>query len=162
MAGIALYETAIQPEWIDYNGHVRDAYYGLIVSLATDALMDRVGLDEAYRTGTGCTLYTLEMHLNFLAEVHAADTATVSVRILGVDPKRIHAAFEVGRLDQPGVAATAELMLLHVRQAPEGVASAPFPQPVSAALARLHAESAALAPEGPGSRRMELRPPART
>ena len=161
MAGIPLYETAIQPQWIDYNGHVRDAYYGLIVSLATDALMDRLGLDEAYRTRTGGTLYTLEMHLNYLQEVHAADTATVSVRILGVDEKRIHAAFEIGRRGKPGVAATAEMMLLHVRQGPGGVASAPFPAPVSVALAQLRAASAALPPEGPGSRRMELRAPVR-
>jgi len=161
VAGIPLYQTAIQPEWIDYNGHLRDAYYGLIVSLATDALMDRVGLDEAYRQSTGGTLYTLEMHLNFLQEVHAADTATVSVRVLGVDQKRIHAAFEIGRRGKPGVAANAELMLLHVRQTAGNVASAPFPPQVSAALERLHSESAALAAEGPGSRRMELRPPVR-
>ena len=36
-----LYQTAILPEWIDYNGHLRDAYYGLIVSHAIDALMER-------------------------------------------------------------------------------------------------------------------------
>ncbi|MBV9724825.1 MAG: thioesterase family protein, partial [Gammaproteobacteria bacterium] len=56
MAGIPIYATAIQPEWIDYNGHVRDAYYALIVSVAIDALMDRIGLDEGYRAGTGCTI----------------------------------------------------------------------------------------------------------
>ncbi len=49
VAGIPIYATAVLPEWIDYNGHLRDAYYALIVSLATDALMDRIGLDAAYR-----------------------------------------------------------------------------------------------------------------
>jgi len=28
VAGIPLYQTAILPEWIDYNGHLRDAYTG--------------------------------------------------------------------------------------------------------------------------------------
>ncbi|MBV8146769.1 MAG: thioesterase family protein [Gammaproteobacteria bacterium] len=162
MAGIPIYETAVQPEWIDYNGHVRDAYYALIVSLACDALMDRVGLDEAYRTRTGCTLYTLELHLHYLQEVHVSDTAIVSLRIVGADHKRIHAAFEIGRRGRPGVAASAEMLLLHVRQGGDGVASAAFPPQVSAALAQLQADSAALPPEAPGSRRMELRPPART
>jgi acyl-CoA thioester hydrolase len=162
VAGIPIYETAIQPEWIDYNGHVRDAYYGLIVSVATDALMDRVGLDEAYRHRSGCTLYTLEMHLNYLQEVHESDTATVGVRIVGLDHKRIHAAFELARSGKPGVAATAEVMLLHVcRQGSRG-ATAPFPPEVSAALAQLQAASAALTAEGPGSRRMELRPHGRS
>src|SRR5262249_2110436 len=62
MAGLPIYQTTILPDWIDYNGHLRDAYYALIVSQASDALMDRVGLDAPYRTRTRCTLYTVEMH----------------------------------------------------------------------------------------------------
>ncbi len=162
MAGIPIYATAIQPEWIDYNGHVRDAYYGLIVSLATDALMDRVGLDEVYRARSGCTLYTLEMHLNYLQEVHQSDTATVGVRIIGLDHKRIHAAFEIARSGKPGVAATAEVMLLHVCRQGDTVATTSFPREVSTALEELQAASAGLPAEGPGSRRMELRPHGRS
>jgi acyl-CoA thioester hydrolase len=158
VAGIPIYETAILPEWIDYNGHLRDAYYGLIVSLATDALMDRVGLDAAYRARTGCTLYTLEMHLHYLHEVHRSDTVLVSVRIEGADHKRIHATFEMRRSGDPALAASAEVMLLHVRQASDRVAAAPFPAPVSAALAELRASSATLPAEGPVSRRMGFRP----
>ena len=157
MAGVPIYATAIRPEWIDYNGHLRDAYYGLIVSEATDALMDRVGVDAAYRSRTGCTLYTLEMHFHFLHEVKQADTATVEVRILAVDRKRIHAAFELARAGHAAVAATAELMLLHVRQQGDTVASEPFPPEVATRLAQLQAASVRLQVDGPGSRRMELR-----
>lgn len=32
------FETTILPEWIDYNGHMRDSYYGLVFSLAVDAM----------------------------------------------------------------------------------------------------------------------------
>ena len=35
-----IYSTAVDPAWIDYNGHLRDGYYGVIMSLACDALMD--------------------------------------------------------------------------------------------------------------------------
>ena len=157
MAGIPIYETPIRPEWIDYNGHLQDAYYALIASKATDALMDRVGLDAAYRASTGCTLYTVEMHLHFLHEVKGADTATVDVRLLGADRKRIHATFEILRAGQPELAATAEIMLLHVCQEGDRVRSAPFPPEVAARLAELMAASARLAADGPGSRRMELR-----
>jgi acyl-CoA thioester hydrolase len=158
VAGIPIYETPVRSDWIDYNGHLRDAYYGLIVSEATDALMDRVGLDAAYRARSGCTLYTVEMHLHFLEEVKQADTARVNVRILGVDTKRIHADFEIVRAGHERAAATAESMLLHVRQGPDAVTTTPFPPEITAALARLQAESATLPPAGPGSRRMELRP----
>lgn len=156
MSGGRIYSTAIQPDWIDYNGHLRDAYYVLIVSAATDALMDRIGLDAAYRARTHCTLYTVEMHVHFLDEVKAADTALVDVRILAVDGKRIHAAFELRREAATGVAAVVELMLLHVRQETSGAASTPFPPEVADALARLQADAGPPL-QLPGSRRMELR-----
>jgi acyl-CoA thioester hydrolase len=170
MSGADVFRTSIAPEWIDYNGHLRDAYYSLIFSLATDALMDRVGLDDAYRTRTRCTLYTLEMHIHFLHEVMKTDLVDVSVRILGTDRKRIHAALDMRCARYKDPVATAELMLLHVRQGDEPKAEA-FPPEVVEALARVAAESATTTtgpeagPAGshssastiPGSRRMELR-----
>jgi acyl-CoA thioester hydrolase len=156
MSGVAIYRTEVAPEWIDYNGHLRDAYYSLIVSLATDALMDRVGLDEAYRTRTRCTLYTLEMHMHFLREVKKTDVVDVSVRILGTDRKRIHAALDMRCGRYPDPVATAEIMLLHVHQGDEPKAQT-FPPEVIEALARVAEEDAAgtsapvAAPESAGA-----------
>lgn len=142
MSGVGVYRTNVAPEWIDYNGHLRDAYYSLIVSLAVDALMDRLGLDEAYRTRTRCTLYTLEMHMHFLHEVKKTDVVDVAVRILGTDRKRVHAAFDMtcGRYADP--VATAEIMLLHVHQGEEPKAQV-FPPEVVEALGRVVEEGAA-------------------
>jgi acyl-CoA thioester hydrolase len=157
VAGVPVYRTAILPEWIDYNGHLRDAYYGLIVSLATDALMDRLGLDAAYRQRSGGTLYTLEMHIHYLHEVKQTDGIEVLVRILGADHKRIHATFELERAADRTLAASAEVMLLHVQQQGAAVTTTPFPAEIGAAIAQLVAASAPLAAGAPGSRRMELR-----
>ncbi|MBT2341238.1 MULTISPECIES: thioesterase family protein, partial [Pseudomonas] len=38
MPTLTTYQTHIRPEWVDYNGHLRDAYYLLIFSYATDVL----------------------------------------------------------------------------------------------------------------------------
>jgi acyl-CoA thioester hydrolase len=159
MAGIPIYRTAVQPEWIDYNGHLRDAYYSLIVSLATDALMDRIGIDADYRVRTGGTLYTLELHLHYLQEIRRTDTVDVTVRIAGCDHKRIHAAFELARSGAEALAASAEVMLMHVIQCEGHAASAPFPPTVVEALAALAAQSANLQSGGPGSRQMQLPAP---
>jgi len=142
MSGVGVFRTGVAAEWIDYNGHLRDAYYSLIFSLATDALMDRIGLDEAYRTSTRCTLYTLEMHIHFLHEVMKTDVVDVSVRILGTDRKRIHAAFDMRCARYPDPVSTAEMMLLHVHQGEEPKAQA-FPAEVIEALAKVAAEGAA-------------------
>ena len=43
MPALITYRTPVQEDWVDYNGHLRDAYYLLIFSYATDALMERIG-----------------------------------------------------------------------------------------------------------------------
>jgi acyl-CoA thioester hydrolase len=156
VAAEIIYRTALAPEWIDYNGHLRDAYYGLIVSYASDALMDRLGVDAAYRERTRNTLYAVEMHIHYLREVKKSDTVVVTVRILGADHKRIHAAFDLMRAGDADAAASTEVMLLHVHQG-ETVSTAPFPPDISATISALVAATAGATPPGPGSRRMELR-----
>lgn len=156
MASERLYRTALQPEWIDYNGHLRDAYYGLIVSYAVDELMDRIGIDAAYRERTRNTLYTVEMHVHFMREVKKDDFVVVNVRLLASDQKRIHAAFDVIREGDGAVAASVEQMLLHVHQG-DTVTTTPFPPDVTGALSQLAAATASAPEVGPGSRRMELR-----
>jgi acyl-CoA thioester hydrolase len=154
--GERVYQTAVAAEWIDYNGHLRDAHYSLIVSLACDALMDRLRLDAAYRERTGNTLYTVEMHVHFLREVKKEDVVGVDVRLLGADQKKMHVAFDMVRESDGVAAASAELMLLHVHQG-EPVTTVPFPPEVAGAIAKLVASTASAPEMVPGSRRIELR-----
>jgi len=80
----------VLPEWTDYNGHLRDAYYLLVFSMATDALMDMIGLDQAGRASTGHSMFTLEAHINYLLEVKEGTPVEVRTQILGADAKRMH------------------------------------------------------------------------
>jgi acyl-CoA thioesterase FadM len=155
-----IYATAVDPAWIDYNGHLRDGYYGVIMSLACDALMDRLGLGERYRNETGCTLFTLEQHQHFLHEIKRDENVEVRVRILDSDRKRLHAAFDFHTAQYDDAVAAGEMMLLHVHQG-ETTASTPFPTEISAAIETLRAATADIAAPAPGSRRIELRARAR-
>ena len=69
MPALITYNPPVLAEWVDYNGHLRDAFYLLIFSFATDAFMDRIGLASDVRDASGHSLFTLEAHLNFLHEV---------------------------------------------------------------------------------------------
>jgi acyl-CoA thioester hydrolase len=153
---LPLYRAAIQPEWIDYNGHLRDAYYGLVASYAVDGVMDHLGLDAAYRERTRCTLYTLELHLHYLHEVKSSDDLRAGSLILDFDRKRIHLGcrFICSRLSEP--VATAEMMLLHVHQGDKPAAAA-FPDAVRSALEALRVSPAVREAFGPGSRKIELK-----
>lgn len=126
MPELITYRTAIQDAWVDYNGHLRDAYYLLIFSYATDALMDRIGLDSASRERSGHSLFTLECHLNFLHEVRLGGEVQVRTQIIAFDRKRLHIYHSLHREDLDEALSASEQMLLHVDLA--GPRSAPFGQ----------------------------------
>ena len=136
---LSTYRSEVLPEWVDYNGHLRDAYYLLLFSLATDALMDQLGLDAPGRAATGHSLYTLECHLNFVHEVKLGQQVEVRTQILGHDHKRLHLNHSLHLLGQAPQLAACEQMLLNVATALGR--AAPFAETVHgkvATLARLH------------------------
>jgi acyl-CoA thioester hydrolase len=149
------YRATIEPAWIDYNGHLRDAYYGLVLSYAIDGFMDHLGLDAAYRTRTQCTLYTLELHLHYLHEVKSTDELDVETSVLDADRKRIHMGCRFTCPRVSDAVATGDVMLLHVRQG-DKPASAAFPADIERKLASLKLPSDAGAAWGPRSRKIEL------
>jgi acyl-CoA thioester hydrolase len=111
-------------EWIDYNGHMMDGYYFLAFSVATEALLNHLGLGAGYRDRTGCSMYTVESHMCFQASAHAGDRLRFASQILGHDAKRLH-VFHRMLLPSGSDAATNELMLLHVDLSTERVIEMP-------------------------------------
>jgi acyl-CoA thioester hydrolase len=153
---LPVYRATIEPDWIDYNGHLRDAYYGLVASYAVDEVMDHLGLDAGYRERTHCTLYTLEVHLHYLHEVKSSDDLGVISSILDYDRKRIQVGcrFICSRISEP--VATAEMILLHVHQGDKPSVTS-FPDEVSAKLEALKVSPDAREAFGPSSRKIELK-----
>lgn len=132
------YRTTIPPEWVDYNGHLRDAFYLLIFSYATDALMDHLGLDEAGRARSGHTLYTLECHLNYLAEVKLGAEVEVRTQLLAHDGKRLHIHHGLYYPEGEELLAASEQMLMNIDSA--GGRSAPFDAQVADRVTQLASE----------------------
>lgn len=124
MPALITYRTRVLPEWVDYNGHLRDAYYLLIFSYATDALMERIGLDADARGQSGHSLFTLEAHINYLHEVKLDTEVWVQTQIIDFDKKRLHLYHSLHREGFDEALAASEQMLLHVDVA--GPRSAPF------------------------------------
>lgn len=108
------YRDVVRREWVDYNGHLRDAFYMLLFSYASDALLDAIGLDDAQRTARHRSVYTLEAHIGYLREVKEGASVRVAVRVLAHDLKRLHASFEMFAGDSSDPVAVGEQMLLHV------------------------------------------------
>jgi acyl-CoA thioester hydrolase len=109
-----LYRARVQPEWIDYNNHLLDAYYLLIFCNATDALREHLGVGRSERKSKGQDLSTQETHLNYLREIKAGLEAWVETRILGHDECRLHVFHTLYAEDTPDPRATNEQMLINM------------------------------------------------
>lgn len=132
-------DTRVAPEWVDYNGHMNDAEYARVFSLALEALMDDIGLDEAGREQHAYTIYTLETHVCYRHEAYENQTLGINVILLDRDAKRLHVFMEM--LDEHGQClATSEQMLMGIATA--SGRPAPFPEAIAQRIGRLpHAQA---------------------
>lgn len=122
---LTIYRDVVRPEWVDYNGHLRDAFYLLIFSFATDALLDRIGLDDAARKTRRRSVYTLEAHIAYLHEIKEGQRVRVDARVFAFDAKRLHLYLEMFAEGIDAPVSASEQMLLHV-DTRDGPKSAPF------------------------------------
>jgi acyl-CoA thioester hydrolase len=132
-APLCLHRGEIRPEWIDYNGHMNVAYYVLVFDLGTDALLDYLGMDKAYRTRTGFSTYVLEAHITYERELKEGEAYRVTAQLLDFDAKRLHYFERLYRESDDTLAATTEIMLMHMNMAT--VRSAPMPDAVADTVA---------------------------
>ncbi|MYR46221.1 thioesterase family protein [Streptomyces sp. SID5910] len=124
MTRLPLFRSTVRPQWIDYNGHMSEAFYVLVFGHATDALMIETGLDSGYRESTGCSLYTVESHIRFLRDVPEGAHLAVRTRVLGAAARKarfVHEMYVVSAPESEPAAdaspvATTELLALHVDQ----------------------------------------------
>lgn len=108
------HEEIVQPEWIDYNGHMNVAYYLLAFDHAADALLDTLELGVQYRNEKDCSLFAVETHITYQREVLEGDRLAIATRILSYDSKRLHLFHEMYHVASGDPVATNEVMLLHV------------------------------------------------
>ncbi|WP_367046565.1 thioesterase family protein [Streptomyces sp. Je 1-332] len=133
---LPLLHRTVRPEWIDYNGHMSEAFYVLVFGYATDAMMIETGLHAGYRESTGCSLYTVEAHIRYLDDVAEGAHLAVRTRILGADAKKARFTHELYVVEEPEApvppdatpVSTTELLALHVDQNAGRTTS--FPDPI--------------------------------
>ena len=135
-APLALHRTTVPDAWVDYNGHMSEWCYLLAMGDNSDTFFRYIGIDEDYRAA-GFSLYTVETHIRNLDEAGLGDDIHSTLRVLGVDAKRVHIAHEIWSDDR--LLATGEQMLLHVDM--NAGRTAPLPDALReriAAIAEVH------------------------
>ena len=110
------FTCVVRPEWIDNNRHMNMGYYLVVFDLATDAWMRRIGLDETHRAAQAVTTFCLEAHVTYHQEVREGDPLRFTTQLLAFDAKRMHYIHAMYHRESGYLAATNELMSLHVSQ----------------------------------------------
>jgi acyl-CoA thioester hydrolase len=117
------HRDVVRSEWIDRNGHMNMGYYVVVFDFATDAWLDYIGLDTEHRRSR-------KIAMRF------------ATRLLDFNTKRIHYFHEMYQAREGYLAATNELMSLHVSQ--ETRRSAPMAPEILERLAEIRRAHGAL------------------
>lgn len=113
-AGLRPHRETVRPEWVDYNGHMNVAYYVLVFDHGTDKALEHLGVGRRYCARTGRSVFVVESHVTYEAEVVAGDELRITSRVLGCDDKRLHMFHAMHRAHDGRLAATNELLFVHV------------------------------------------------
>ena len=111
---LQLHESVVLPEWIDYNGHMNVAFYVLAFDQATDAFLDHIGLDHGYKNEANCTTFVVDMNVSYIGEVLEGDPLRFTTQLINSDTKRLHYFHRMYHAEKGFLAATNELMTVHI------------------------------------------------
>jgi len=140
----------LEPQWIDYNGHLNVAYYNVLFDRAVDEFYELIGLGPAYLERTGHSTMVVEGHVRYLRELKLEDPARVTVQLLDYDAKRMHLFEELRHATENWISATSENMTLSVNMTAKKVA--PFHDSVLRLLEPVKIAHAALPMPGGAGR----------
>src|SRR5215467_8092586 len=132
----------VEPQWIDYNGHLNMAYYNVLFDRAVDETYDLIGVGAEYVATRRQSVFTAEVHVRFLRELHAGDPVRVTFQLLDYDAKRLNYFEQLFHAQGGWVSATSENLSLHVDMTSHKTRA--FPREVIAPLADMKASHALL------------------
>ncbi|MEN0088316.1 MAG: acyl-CoA thioesterase [Pseudomonadota bacterium] len=113
--GFTAPERTLDPNWIDYNGHLNMAYYLVLFEEGAEGFWEVFGLGDSYRDRTGHTTYTASVKIDYIAEVAADATVFVQSVLREVGPKKF--LIWQGLYTTDGtLRASCETLTLHVDQ----------------------------------------------
>jgi len=141
---LTTHRAIVERAWIDHNDHMNMGYYMVVFDEATGGFFQACGLTREHRQKYDVTTFSLEGHITYNREVGLGDPLVMTTRLIGFDAKRIHYLHEMHHEKEGYLAATNELITLHVSQETRrSTAMAPH---ILERLAAIKAAHAALPP----------------
>ena len=125
---------AVDPAWLDLNGHMNVAFYMTAFDRGSDPFFDYCGLGWDYtRQGVG-SIFSTACNLDFRRELLAGDALRVTTRLVDHNEKLLHLQAHLFHADSGELAAVQEILFMHVSLVTRRSTAIPGPS-----LARLRA-----------------------
>jgi acyl-CoA thioester hydrolase len=118
-------DLAVQPDWIDYNGHLNVAYYLHAFDLGFDAVYEKMGFRPDVVRERNASGFAAELHLTFQRELLEGDRLRITTQLLEFDAKRCRMFQMMYHADSNELAATCEWMSLYIDMTKRKVSDMP-------------------------------------
>jgi len=125
----------VPPEWEDRNGHVNVQYYLTLYELGGWKVLEEIGVDDAWFKRHDFSMFDLEHHLHFLAEIRVGDCVSTYNRVLGRSEKRFHGMYFMVNETRGRLAGVLEYMTSGVDMKTRR--TAPFPAELASGITLL-------------------------
>lgn len=143
------YQSCVQADWIDFNGHMNVAYYVVAFDQATDVFNSNLGLGPEYTRDTRKSLFVVDMNVTYKRELKEAAPISCTTQLLEFDAKKLRVFHQMFHAKDGFLAATNELILVHVDL--ETGRSCPLPEAALEQLQSMAQQHQSLAiPDGVG------------
>jgi acyl-CoA thioester hydrolase len=123
---------AIPSEWEDRNGHVNVQFYVALYELGGWVILEEEGINEDWFQRRNISVFDLEHHLQFRAEVLAGDEVISYNRLLSRNEKSFHGMYFIVNQTRGRLAATLEYVSACVDMSTRRIAS--FPEQLAGVL----------------------------
>ena len=109
-----LWTGRVEPDWVDYNGHMNVAYYHMAFDQAADRFLANIGLGEDYVARESGSMFALEDRLTYQRELEEGDPIRIDLQFLDFDEKRMHYFQRMHHVEKDYLAATCEHLSIFI------------------------------------------------
>jgi acyl-CoA thioester hydrolase len=121
-------------DFTDSNGDMNVLHYLDFASLGADAIVQRIGINDSYRSQRRLGVFTAEHHLRYYSELREGDSFAVHGQFLERSTTVVHLMTFVVDQRRSKLACTLEITLIHVSL--DSRRPVEIPSDISAALDR--------------------------
>lgn len=111
---LIVYRDWVQPDWIDYNGHLNDAYYVVAFSRGLDGFMEAIGLGAAFREQHQVSMFTLQCMTHYFKEIDEGEAFTITCQLIDHDHSKVHLYLQMWHNETGEEHAAFEALMLHM------------------------------------------------